>query len=149
MIGRVRHGQVHPVRVAAHVLVPREVARAHAALVAVLAALVLRGGDAHDPDGRRRGRRAGGRGVHFLRSGRWAVSFYVAGLGAPADARARGCEFFAYLSVVSRRDARAVAASFVQCGGYVATYYRPLRSVYWRSSRVCSIIHGSRGTRPD
>mmetsp|Transcript_4388 Transcript_4388/g.11006 ORF Transcript_4388/g.11006 Transcript_4388/m.11006 type:complete len:105 (-) Transcript_4388:13-327(-) len=54
----------------------------------------------------------------------------------------------AYLSELSRRDARAVAAFFVQCGGYVATYYRPLRSVYWWSLRVCSIIHGSRGTRP-
>ena len=36
----ISHGQIHPVRVAAHVLVPREVARAHAPFVAVLAALV-------------------------------------------------------------------------------------------------------------
>ena len=109
MIGRVRHGQVHPVRVAAHVLVPREVARAHAAFITVLAALVLGRGDAHDPDRRRRGRRAGGGGVHFFRSGRVAGSgrLMVPGLARRRDGeRLRGCEVFACLAEVCARGAR-------------------------------------------
>ena len=56
LFGRVRHGEVHPVAVAAHVLVPREAPLLHAALEAVLPALVLGRGDGRDAHGRRPGR---------------------------------------------------------------------------------------------